>query len=278
MTEVEKLARKVVKGIFGLRIPGTHLHQLLALESQVRRLGIGELQRIFYYQPMFEAQCRSVGDGLYLQLCPDAKHPFIYNTAIEIGRNVRLSARMSFSGARNAPTKPRIAIGDNTIIGHWTVFRAGTELVVGNHVKIGSYSILSGDPGHPIEVVSRRTDPAPASALGRIEIGDDVFMGFNVTVLGNVKIGQGAVIGAGSVVVNDIPPNVLAVGNPARVKRVLDQQAIAETARNELRLDSPEPSPLSSVLSDRKARSAWLKSHGGGEESKAPQLHPPVSE
>lgn len=52
-------------------------------------------------------------------------------------------------------------------------------------------------------------------------IGDNVSLGANVVIIGDVKIGNNVVIGAGSVVVKDIPDNSVAVGNPARVIKVL---------------------------------------------------------
>lgn len=52
-------------------------------------------------------------------------------------------------------------------------------------------------------------------------IGDNVFLGANVTILGDIYIGDNVVIGAGSVVVNDIPSNSIAVGNPAKVIKQL---------------------------------------------------------
>jgi virginiamycin A acetyltransferase len=53
--------------------------------------------------------------------------------------------------------------------------------------------------------------------LKEVVIEDDVWLGYNVTVLPGVTIGQGSVIGAGSVVTSDIPPYTVAVGNPAKV-------------------------------------------------------------
>jgi acetyltransferase-like isoleucine patch superfamily enzyme len=53
-----------------------------------------------------------------------------------------------------------------------------------------------------------------------VTIGDNVWMGARVTVLPGVTIGENAVIGAGSVVTKDIPPNAIAVGNPAQVLRL----------------------------------------------------------
>lgn len=54
-------------------------------------------------------------------------------------------------------------------------------------------------------------------------IGDNVDFGANVTVIGNVRIGNNAVIGAGSVVVKDVPDNAVVAGNPARIIKYRDQ-------------------------------------------------------
>ena len=50
-------------------------------------------------------------------------------------------------------------------------------------------------------------------------IGDNVSIGANVNIIGNITIGNNVEIGAGSVVVNDIPDNCVVVGNPARIIR-----------------------------------------------------------
>ena len=59
--------------------------------------------------------------------------------------------------------------------------------------------------------------------IGCIEIGDNVFIGTNTTVLYNVKIGSNVIIGAGSLVNKDIPDNSVAVGAPARVIGTFDE-------------------------------------------------------
>lgn len=59
--------------------------------------------------------------------------------------------------------------------------------------------------------------------LGRVTIGNDVFIGAGTTVLPGVTIGDRVVIGAGSVVSRDIPSNSVAVGNPARVIKTFDE-------------------------------------------------------
>lgn len=53
--------------------------------------------------------------------------------------------------------------------------------------------------------------------IGKIKIEDNVFIGANTTILPNVRIGENSIIGAGSVVVKDIPANCVATGNPAKM-------------------------------------------------------------
>ena len=75
-------------------------------------------------------------------------------------------------------------------------------------------------PQHPSDYVERRK---PVERGLRIEIGADCWLGGNVTVCPGVRIGDRSIIGAGSVVVHDIPADSLAAGNPAVVKRKLNQ-------------------------------------------------------
>jgi acetyltransferase-like isoleucine patch superfamily enzyme len=68
---------------------------------------------------------------------------------------------------------------------------------------------------HPLHPKDRLRESAPAKAP--VEIADDVFIGARAIILKGVRIGQGAVIGAGSVVVSNVSAFMIAAGNPARV-------------------------------------------------------------
>ena len=90
-----------------------------------------------------------------------------------------------------------------------------SPIVIGSNVQIApNCSLLSFDHCfRPGELISKQ----PLQTKGGIVVGDDVWLGSSVIVLDGVKIGRGAVIGAGSVVTHDIPDEAIAVGNPARV-------------------------------------------------------------
>ena len=91
-------------------------------------------------------------------------------------------------------------------------------ITIGDDVQIGpNVQLLT--PTHPVEPEPRR---AGWEAAEPITIGDDVWLGGGVVVLPGVTIGENTVVGAGAVVTRDLPANVVAVGNPARVVRTLD--------------------------------------------------------
>jgi acetyltransferase-like isoleucine patch superfamily enzyme len=94
------------------------------------------------------------------------------------------------------------------------------QITIGNRVNIGCNSIITDTDFHPLDPVERQTFPLNG-ATAPITLADDVFIGMQVLILKGVTIGKNAVIGAGSVVTRDIPPNSIAAGNPARVLRTL---------------------------------------------------------
>lgn len=89
---------------------------------------------------------------------------------------------------------------------------------IGDWCMIGPNTVIT-TVGHPMDPAGRRERLA-TSAL--VTIGDDVWIGANVTILPGVTIGDNVVIGAGAVVSRDIPSNSLALGVPARVVKTLE--------------------------------------------------------
>ena len=116
---------------------------------------------------------------------------------INIGNNVGISGATIYA-------RKGITIGDNTLIG-------------------GNVKILDND-FHPIEVEARNLDIKEKIGTRKIKIGRDCFIGANSLILKGVEIGDGSVVGAGSVVTGKFPSNVIIAGNPARVIKRLERE------------------------------------------------------
>ncbi|MFA9445992.1 sugar O-acetyltransferase [Egicoccus sp. AB-alg6-2] len=98
------------------------------------------------------------------------------------------------------------------------------EITIGDDVQIGpNVQLLT--PTHPVEPGPRRDKWEAAEP---ITIGDNVWLGGGAIVLPGVCIGHNTVVGAGAVVTRDLPADVVAVGNPARIVRRLDEPAVGE--------------------------------------------------
>jgi len=97
---------------------------------------------------------------------------------------------------------------------------AAKKIIIGNNVGVGANTIIVDTDFHPLDTTQRRLESS-GGRTAAIVIENDVFIGMNCLVLKGVTIGEGSVIGAGSVVTADVPPGVIAGGNPARVLREL---------------------------------------------------------
>lgn len=132
-------------------------------------------------------------------------------------------------GTNSSVTPPfRCDYGYNIHIGNNSYLNYNTSILDVVPVYIGDYVLIGPDCGfypadHPIDSDIRRTGVESGKP---IKIGNDVWIGGNVNIVGGVKIGDGSIIGAGSVVTKDIPANVIAFGNPARViRRITDEDS-----------------------------------------------------
>lgn len=153
-----------------------------------------------------------------------------------VSSNVAVGARfhlgiLSFVGASR-----RLAIGDDVYIGKFCSIQCNGRL--GNGVLIANNVGLVGRRDHDPAVVGVSVRRAPwvgdtpslaDHPANWIEVGDDVWIGFGATVLGGIRIGRGAIVGAASVVARDVAPYDIVAGNPARTvgRRFTDAQ-IAE--------------------------------------------------
>lgn len=111
----------------------------------------------------------------------------------------------------------QISVGDRVFANFGLVALDVATITIGDDVQMGpNVQLLT--PTHPVEPGPRR-DKWEGS--GPIVIGDNVWIGGGAIVLAGVTIGENTVVGAGAVVTRDLPANVVAVGNPARVVRTI---------------------------------------------------------
>ncbi len=114
----------------------------------------------------------------------------------------------------------RTTIGPRTFVNFGAVFLDVARIAVGADVQMGpNVQLLT--PTHPVDPEPRR---AKWEAARPITIGDNVWLDGGVIVCPGVTIGENTVVGAGAVVTRDLPADVVAVGNPARVIRTIGEE------------------------------------------------------
>lgn len=155
----------------------------------------------------------------YLSIKPDVK----------LGENVKLANFINLYGCE---------IGDNTKIGAFVEIQKNAS--VGKNCKISSHTFICEGVtiedrvfiGHSVTFIND-SYPRASTAGGQLQteadwkvektlVKEGASIGSGSTILANVTIGENALIGAGSVVTKDVPPNTIVAGNPARVLRNLE--------------------------------------------------------
>lgn len=154
----------------------------------------------------------SVGDNV--RICDNTTLIVRGEGGIVLGDDVTLNERVYIDTERDAGY---VNIGNAVYIGTGTTLFGHCGLEIGEHtlfaqnITITPYSHIFEDPDDYI--INQ------GGHMRKITIGKDVYLGMRVCVLYSADIGDGSVIGAGSVVVKPVPPFSVAVGNPAHVIR-----------------------------------------------------------
>lgn len=142
---------------------------------------------------------------------------------IKIGRNFTSGVGLRID-ALPLNQKLCVEIGENVQVNDYVHISACESVRIGNNVLMASKIFIS-DNNHGFYGFDDKHDNPLIPPIKRllahapVEIGDNVWIGEFVAVLSGVRIGEGSVIGAMSVVTKDIPPFCMAVGSPARVNK-----------------------------------------------------------
>jgi len=173
----------------------------------------------FYVRRFLRPQFQALGKG-FVFMRP--WHVEIFGTPIELGSyavviatsdcRVRLSVWPHKKGSGN------IKIGDYCMICPGVRISSAAKIVIGDSCMIASKVYITDSDWH--DVYNR-------NALGKgapVTIEDNVWIGDSAIICKGVSIGENSVIGAGAVVINSVPSNSIAAGNPARVVKSLDSE------------------------------------------------------
>lgn len=167
----------------------------------------------FVYGPLFRGRCETVGERFRV-----TKMPYVVGHArIYIGNGVNFFGKVDVFTGRQCDD-PKLVLGDRVDIGHNVVFLVNKEIVFENDINVASGVRFMDSDAHPRDTMARIADlAAPPDEIKPIRICRYAWIGQNSFIMKGVTIGEGAIIGVNSVVVNDIPPYSVAMGNPARV-------------------------------------------------------------
>lgn len=169
----------------------------------------------------------TIGEGVTFYGMPiiSIKH----GSKIFIGERVVLTSHDAFTALgvarpcilRTLRADARISIGQDTGLSGVVICSADT-VKIGKQCLFGADVLVADTDFHPLAPTNRRFEKLDKVFAAPVVIGDNVFIGTRSMILKGVTIGADSVIGAGSLVVSDIPSGVVAGGVPARVLRAIE--------------------------------------------------------
>jgi acetyltransferase-like isoleucine patch superfamily enzyme len=169
---------------------------------------------IFYRNPLFQARCASFGRNVTM----DGKLPFVSGPVqIHVGNRVYIGGNVAIlSGGFG--DQPKLILKDDSSLGWNVMITVNREVVIEENARIPHDCRISDSDGHPREADLRRANvPPDLRDVRPVRICRDAWIGNGSHIMKGVTIGEGAVIGANSVVISDVPAFSLALGNPAEV-------------------------------------------------------------
>lgn len=170
-------------------------------------------RNFFYCQPLFRARCAHVGKRFRMELMP-----FVYGPVeIYIGDDVAFEGRVDILSGR-VLDRPKLVLENRSGLGHNVMISVSREVVLEEGAWVASDCRIADNDGHPKGADLRHELlPPDLKDIRPVRIGRDAWVGRGCHIRKGVTIGEGAIIGANSVVISNVPPYCLALGNPAEI-------------------------------------------------------------
>ena len=167
----------------------------------------------FYRQPLFQGRCATYGRGVVID-----RLPFVSgHVEIHVGNHVWIGGNVSISSGR-LMDRPLLILKDRAEIAWNVSIAVSKEIVIEEYARVSYDCRISDSDGHPKEADLRaQNEPVRVRDIRPVRICKHAWIGNGTHIMKGVTIGEGAVVGANSVVIFDVPPFSLAVGNPAEV-------------------------------------------------------------
>jgi acetyltransferase-like isoleucine patch superfamily enzyme len=171
--------------------------------------------RVFICEPLFKAYCKEYGRGLRTE---NHLHWIEGKGDIILGDDVRTGGKCNIAFAARFSDHPTLKIGSNVGIGHGCTFVIGKQITIGSNCQLSGGCWIADSNGHTA-ILDERAAHKPPSAddVRPVVIGDGVWIGRQSLIFPGVKIGEGSIISAGSVVRSHVPPFSVVAGNPAKI-------------------------------------------------------------
>ena len=186
---------------------------------------ITKLKRLLFIKPRiwkynFLSDCKNVigKPNLYVPLLLNGKGKIQFGNNVQNGVTAAHFTYSTYNYIFAMEEDTEVIIGNNVVLANGATIQAASKITIEDNVMIGINCFLVDTDGHDLDPEKRMTGE-PKS--GNITIKKNAVVFYNSVVLKGVTIGENSVIGCCSVVTKDIPANVFAAGNPAKVIRNL---------------------------------------------------------
>lgn len=199
----------------------------MSLRNLLKRMVVGSTPDPAVSWPRLLAGRVVIGAGSKLNSATlSAREP--KGCSLAIGAESNVEASLVFERA-----DARIAIGSRTHVGGGTLIAAASSIEIGDDVLIAFDALIMDHNSHALKFNERRHDVRDwirgtkdwsTVAITPVKISDKAWIGVRAMILKGVTIGEGAIVGAGSIVTRDVPAWTIVGGNPAQVIRPLTDE------------------------------------------------------